>query len=1238
VATILVVDDRPSNRQYLTTLLGYGGHRMLEAEDGERALDAVRAERPALVITDILMPKMDGYEFVQRMRAEPEFAATPVIFYTATYSTPQAEALARSCGVRTVLSKPCEPQVMLAAVNRELGVSDQGGAALPAANGIQPGAAARQPDDTLSLFLKDLDDVKRRFEDMAAQSPKLQTRRDVVSELSRKFAENVASMQRVTTRLSALLEVGMELMSERDPRRLVELFFAATCDLIDSTYAAVGMLDASERAIDIVFAKGFDAAIVRGDGGRAGLLGSLLSGQRTIRARVAPGASGAQGLPAGHPKTRNLLGVPVASTDRVYGWMYFADKRGKGGFTEEDMRLLNAMSRKLALLYENAMLYDAVQRNSAELQIEVSERRRAQKDLHERDAALHRAQLIAKLAHVVTTADGSFESWSETLPQMLGLRADAMPRDTREWLEFVHPEDRENFRAKSIETGKTGARFECEYRLKRGENSWIHIRQVSEPLDSAGDAADQRRWFGTLQDVTDQKQATAALAESEARFRSLSTLSSDWFWEQDEDHRFVSFSGGGEVKGWGPDQSKAIGLHRWDLGGVIPISCSWEEHKGLLDAHKPFRNFEYQRVLADGRLQYVEASGVPGRFTGYHGVATEITGRKEAALRIVRLNRVYAVLSGINALNVRARDREELFRESCRIAVEQGGFGMAWIGVLDRATLDVTPVAWHGMDEGAASMKASARDDIPAGLGMVGQAIRGKAPVTTNDINADPAAGGPRRAEALRKGFQSIIAMPLMVDDEVRATLTLFARERNFFSDDEMKLLTELAGDISFALDHIEKAEKLDYLAYYDSLTGLANRTLFNERLTQYLNIAQQDKGKIALVLADVERFKTINDSLGRQSGDALLKQVAERMGQVIRPANVGRIGGDHFAIVLPGVRGRSEIARIVEGILKDCFAQPFRVNGTELRIAAKAGIAHFPSDGGDAEALFTSAEAALAKAQQTGERYQFHSHELTAGTSGQLALENRLRQAMEKDEFILHYQPKVDLDSRRIVGVEALIRWQNPELGLVPPLKFIPLMEETGLILDVGAWALTRAVADHAQWTGQGLAAPRIAVNVSAIQLRRKDFVAVVEQALKGGAMPPGIDLEITESLLMEDVEASIQKLKEIRKIGLSIGIDDFGTGYSSLAYLAKLPLATLKIDRAFIIHLLDDPDSATLVQTMISLAHTLNLKVVAEGVETEEQAKILRLLKCDQMQGYLFSKPLPLDAMTALLLKAKS
>jgi EAL domain-containing protein (putative c-di-GMP-specific phosphodiesterase class I) len=256
---------------------------------------------------------------------------------------------------------------------------------------------------------------------------------------------------------------------------------------------------------------------------------------------------------------------------------------------------------------------------------------------------------------------------------------------------------------------------------------------------------------------------------------------------------------------------------------------------------------------------------------------------------------------------------------------------------------------------------------------------------------------------------------------------------------------------------------------------------------------------------------------------------------------------------------------------------------------------------------------------------------------SEKLALENKLRQAIEKEEFVLHYQPKVDLETRTVTGVEALLRWQNPELGLVPPLKFIHLLEETGLILHVGSWAVRRAALDHKAWTRQGLNAPRVAVNVSAIQLRQRNFVRLVEDAIVDGMAPTGIDLEITESLLMDDIQASIEKLQAVRALGISLAIDDFGTGYSSLAYLAKLPVQALKIDRSFIVAMHNDANAMTLVSTIISLAHSLRLKVVAEGVETEEQAKILRLLRCDEMQGYLFSKPIPVDHLVALLAKSR-
>jgi EAL domain-containing protein (putative c-di-GMP-specific phosphodiesterase class I) len=260
----------------------------------------------------------------------------------------------------------------------------------------------------------------------------------------------------------------------------------------------------------------------------------------------------------------------------------------------------------------------------------------------------------------------------------------------------------------------------------------------------------------------------------------------------------------------------------------------------------------------------------------------------------------------------------------------------------------------------------------------------------------------------------------------------------------------------------------------------------------------------------------------------------------------------------------------------------------------------------------------------------------MTERIAEKLSLESKLRQALEKEEFVLHYQPKVDLQTRAIVGVEALIRWQSPERGLVPPLQFIPLLEETGLIQQVGSWALRRASLDHRAWAEQGLKAPRVAVNVSPIQLRQRNFVEVIEQAIMEGLAPTAIDLEITESLIMEDIQGNIEKLNAVRALGVNIAIDDFGTGYSSLGYLAKLPVQALKIDRSFINTMSKDPNAMTLVSTIISLAHSLRLKVIAEGVETEEQANFLRLLRCDEMQGYLFSKPLPVDGLVGLLRKS--
>jgi diguanylate cyclase (GGDEF)-like protein len=453
--------------------------------------------------------------------------------------------------------------------------------------------------------------------------------------------------------------------------------------------------------------------------------------------------------------------------------------------------------------------------------------------------------------------------------------------------------------------------------------------------------------------------------------------------------------------------------------------------------------------------------------------------------------------------------------------------------------------------------------------------------------------------------------------------LALYAAEIGFFDAAEMKLLLELAGDIAFALDHIAKEEKLDYLSFYDTLTGLPNRKLFQDRLTQYVDVAARERRQVAVILLDIERFHSVNDTLGRQKGDDLLKQITVRCSTLASDPNLlARLVGDQFAFLIPDVKVEDNVARIVEQWNREIFGASCRVGDVELTLSAKFGIAVFPVDAGDAESLMKNAEAALNRAKTTGERYLFYTQEMTERVAGHLTLENKLRHALERSEFVLHYQPKVDVETRRIVGVEALMRWQSPELGLVQPGQFIPLLEETGMILDVGAWALRQAALDYRRWR-ERFAAPPIAVNVSAIQLRHRDFISIIRDAI-GNEPAPSIGIEITESVIMEDIETTVAKLTLARDMGLEIAIDDFGTGYSSMAYLAKLPVHSLKIDRSFIVALADDPNITTMVSTIISLAHSLRLKVVAEGVETEEQAKILRLLRCDEMQGYLISRPI--------------
>ncbi|MEX8520987.1 MAG: EAL domain-containing protein [Leptothrix sp. (in: b-proteobacteria)] len=879
MATVLVVDDHAPNRELIATLLRYAGHDPIEAADGEEALASVRAHRPGLVICDVLMPTMDGYEFVRRLRAEPEIAATEVIFYTATFYEHEARGLANACGVSRVLTKPCEPQEILRAVEQVL--------AQPSA--VEPPTEAVVDFDREHLRL-----------------------------LTDKLLAKVNELETANQRLAGLVESAMDAIIAVDQQLRIVLF---------------------------------------------------------------------------NPAAEQMFGYRAAEVE----------------------------GQPLDLL------------------------------LPQRFRATHGAQVRSFGATNVT-----------------------------------------------------------------------------------------RRIMGDLRSVK--------------------------------------------------------GLRKNGEEFPLEVSISQSASQGL----------RYTAILRD------------------------ISARQQAERRIERLHRVATVLSDVNSLIVRVRERDELFREACRIAVQVGGFSRAWIGLIDRSALQLCLVASAGAPQDGyfEALEALLAQRSAAVVARFDTALALPQPVIVQDRAQTPGLG-PITSTA-ETGAQ--VWLPLVVAGQTLGVLALHADRVDFFDDDEMKLLKELAGDMSFALAHIAQEERLNYLAYYDSLTGLANGTLFNERLGQLINAAGSHK--LALALIDLVRFKTINDTLGRHAGDVLLKRVAERLERCVgHRAHLARIGADHFAVVFPEIRTENELARMFAAQYQHCFGVPLQIDGEELRVSAKVGIALYPNDGSNVETLYRNAEAAVKKAKASSETVLFYNPKMTELVAERLALENQLRRAMERGELVLHYQPKVDVNTRRIEGVEALVRWSRPEAGLVYPGKFIPLMEETGLILALGDWALHRAALDHQCWRQQGLLAPRIAVNVSAAQLHKHDFVAMVSQALKVNGFSHGVDIEITESLIMENVEDSVEKLQALRAMGVNLSIDDFGTGYSSLAYLSRLPAQILKIDRAFIMTMLTDPDNMTLVSTMISLAHSLRMKVVAEGVETEEEANMLRRLHCDQMQGYLISQAVSSEALAMLL-----
>ena len=890
-------------------------------------------------------------------------------------------------------------------------------------------------------------------------------------------------------------------------------------------------------------------------------------------------------------------------------------------FEEEELKVLYNVGNQVAVALERARLHEHLEQL-------VEERTAALRASKARLRTIIEAEpecvkiVDAEGRLVQINAAGLAMIEADSLEQVLGAKI----------AELVVAPQREAYRAfeVSVLDGKSSV-FEFEIIGLKGTHRWLDTNAV--PLSDPQDGRPQM--LAITRDVTQRKQAEAKLN----LFRTLLDNSNDAIEVLDPvTLRFFDINETA-CRVLGYSREELLSMSAFDIDTGVNADSTKVIEAQLRQSGRARSETVHRRK--DGSTFPVEVSATLIEIDKLYllSIARDITQRRANEAKIKRLNRIYSVLSGINTTIVRVREEGELLRETCRIAVEHGGFVFAWIGKFDADSQQVTQVAQAGRDDGyLAQINLTARDDAPGSCALTAQALTEAKPVICNDIASDERMAA-LRSEALSRGYRSVVVLPLMLEGKPVGVFVLYALESGVFDDEEMRLLIEIAGDISFAMDNLKKEEKLNYLAYYDVITGLPNRALFYDRLGQHLHDVQS--GEMVAVLAiDLERFRNINETFGRRAGDALLKQTAERLISMgVGVDHLARISADCFAMILSNIREEADVVRFLESQVATAMSKPFKLEGQKLRISARVGIAIFPEDGKDADTLFRNAEAALKKTKLSGDKYLFYTPALNARVAEKLTLENKLRRALEQEQLVLHYQPKINLKSKQIGGMEALLRWNDPEDGLVPPSKFIPLLEETGMIIEAGAWALTRAMTDYRAWQAQGLTPPRVAVNVSQVQLQRNDFVSTVERLVSdAGGVGGGLEIEITESLIMQDIEANIQKLHAIREMGVEVAIDDFGTGYSSLSYIAKLPINALKIDRAFIINMTSNADDLSIVSAIISLAHSLNLRVIAEGVETKEQAKLLRLLKCDEIQGFLFSPGVPAEQIEEFLRNKKT
>lgn len=772
--------------------------------------------------------------------------------------------------------------------------------------------------------------------------------------------------------------------------------------------------------------------------------------------------------------------------------------------------------------------------------------------------------------------------------------------------------------------------------LRDGSAWYLSVSGV--PVQDADGAFAGYRGIG--RDITADRQHEEDLT----RFRAAIDASPDPIYLTDPVSLKFLYANDAAVRGSGYERAELL-----RQGPRAVLLASAEElrqtYQAVIDAGEagivselPARDKDGHRTVVEVRRRAIE---IDGRAT-IVSISRDLAQRIRAEQAILRLSRMYAALSSTNEAIMRVKSAHELYQQVCDAAVNGGQFLTAAV-LLPAASstrLEVA-AATGGIGDDLRRADMSMDASRPDGQGLAGTAFRSRRTCVSHDFQNDPRTALWHEAAA-RAGIRSGAAVPLLRGRRTVGLLLLYSGERRTFDDEVLALLERMADNIVFALDRFgledqrrRAQERAQYLATHDALTGLPNRVMFSHLLNLALASARRYRRQFALLFVDLDRFKVVNDTLGHEAGDQLLREMSSRLKGCLRSSDViARLGGDEFVVLVQEISEAHQVAAVARKLLTAAM-QPVTVLGQECRVTASVGISMYPGDAVDEKSLMTNADIAMYMAKEQGKNnFQFYASDVKAQSLERLNMEGQLRRAVERGELSLQYRARHDLDTRQIAGVTALLRWNNETLGAVAPDDFLPVAEDSGLIVPIGRWALHTACAQNMAWQRQGLPPLCVSVSVSRRQFDDPGLIDDVRQALTESGMPAHLlELEITGSLVIRDLAGAVQVLNALKALGVRVAVGHFGAGYSSLSQLGHFPIDTIRIDGSLTRVLLENGADRAVIASIIALGRSLSATVLAEGVETEQQQTYLRNHVCDRMQGLYFSEPLSPDGLAALV-----